>query len=648
MSASILIVGFGRLADKVYEKLAGSYKINRRHMVDENLPEMTELVLVLHDAWVPADHLQAEEVYRRLRVPWLRGFFTFGEGMIGPFIHPDQNGCSYCADTRLLMAGRDKKEMWGLKEQRIAQQEERQPDAWLSDTAILQMVQLIDSEVRRFFEGMSPQSADHLYLLNLKSMDGAWRFILPESACPVCSRLLDDTESDALITLQSSPKVSSDSYRCRPMDELKAVLEKDYFSSRSGMMNGKMYDTVTPFADVIVTLPLFSGNEGTAGRTHSYELSEQTAMLEALERSCGTGPRAKRTVVRDTYENLADKAIHPLRFGVHEDEHYAEHGFPYKKFDPARELNWVWGHSFLQERPVLVPELLAYYSVGCGEGLVYETSNGCALGGSLEEAIFYGIMEVIERDAFLMTWYGRLRLPRIDPFSAGDKELIHMIERMRDISGYDFHLYNATMEHGVPAVWAFVKNSKDKGMNLLCAAGAHLDPVKATKSAIYELAGMVVSLETSFEAGKSEYKKLLEDPSEVRIMDDHGRLYGLKEAEERLGFLMDEDRPTQTFSEAFPPPSRNLDLTEDLKGILDTFKRLDMEVIVVDQTSSEIRRNGLHCVKVLIPGMLPMTFGHNLIRINGLDRVLNIPMELGYRERPLTREELNPYPHPFP
>ena len=74
-------------------------------------------------------------------------------------------------------------------------------------------------------------------------------------------------------------------------------------------------------------------------------------------------------------------------------------------------MDWVWGYSFLQERPILVPELLAYYSLSCGEGFVYETSNGCALGGSLEEAIFHAIMEVVERDSFLLTWYARLPSP---------------------------------------------------------------------------------------------------------------------------------------------------------------------------------------------------------------------------------------------
>jgi len=53
-------------------------------------------------------------------------------------------------------------------------------------------------------------------------------------------------------------------------------------------------------------------------------------------------------------------------------------------------------------------------------------------------------------------------------------------------------------------------------------------------------------------------------------------------------------------------------------------------------------------VKVLIPGMLPMTFGQHLTRVTGLERVLRVPMELGYSNQLLTPEQLNPHPHPFP
>jgi ribosomal protein S12 methylthiotransferase accessory factor len=43
-----------------------------------------------------------------------------------------------------------------------------------------------------------------------------------------------------------------------------------------------------------------------------------------------------------------------------------------------------------------------------------------------------------------------------------------------------------------------------------------------------------------------------------------------------------------------------------------------------------------------------MTFGHGLRRTNGLERLRQIPRQLGYRATPLTEAEINPYPHPFP
>ena len=90
--------------------------------------------------------------------------------------------------------------------------------------------------------------------------------------------------------------------------------------------------------------------------------------------------------------------------------------------------------------------------------------------------------------------------------------------------------------------------------------------------------------------------------------------------------------PPQTFQEAFKQVAKNRDIKEDLEEFLDIFRRLNLEVIVVDQTSPVTKRNGLYCVKVLIPGMLPMTFGHRLTRLTGLERVLTVPAKLGYRK----------------
>jgi ribosomal protein S12 methylthiotransferase accessory factor len=648
MSSFVVIVGEGKLSDLVCAQISARYPVFRQSSFEKRFPQSTDLVLALDDTWNPAVHQQAEEVMRGAQVPWLRGFVSFGEGIIGPLVRPNTPGCSQCADLRRLLGGKERNEMRDVQG-KLSEDGGVMIDPWASNTGYMHMAHVIAAEAGRYLEGEKAHSEGRVCLTDLKTLNSSWHAFVPDSLCRICSRIPDDSPELARVSLQPSPKIDRGSFRCTPLDELKKVLVKDYLDNRTGLFNSKMYDLVTPFADASVNMPMFSGDEGTAGRTQVYSDSELTAILEGLERHCGLEPRGKRTVVHDSYRNVLEQALDPLKVGVHTEEQYAMTGFPFEKFDPDREIDWVWGYSLIEERPILVPELLSYYSLGCGSsGFVYETSNGCALGGSREEAIFYGIMEVVERDSFLLTWYAELNLPRLDPLTAKDEELQLMIERMRAVAGYDLYLYNSTMEHGIPSVFAMAKNRKDTGLNLILAAGAHLDPVRAAKSAIQELAGMMLNLDEKLEKNKTEYEKMLYDDSLVRQMDDHGMLYGLPQAEERFKFLQDDSRPLRSFQEEFKWKSVHTDLTDDLKDILAAFRSRNLDVIAVDQTAPELAKNGLHCVKVLIPGMLPMTFGHHLTRLTGLERVLNVPAELGYADRPLTFEQLNLKPHPFP
>jgi len=461
MAAHILIDGEGLLADYVDDQLSPSYFVRRQSILEE-VPENTKLVLVLHDIWKPHVHQKAEERLRTLGIPWLRGFVSFGEGIIGPFVRPDVPGCSRCADIRLLLAGPDRQESLGLR-MKLAASEDLLRDAWVSRTGLSQMANLISNEVIKILQGEQSPLGERMFITNLKTLTISSHFFLPDSLCPMCSLIPKDIPELAYIKLEPNPKLNPAGYRCRSMDDLKDVLVKDYLDYRTGIMNGKMQDFRLPFADVVVNMPLLVGDEGVAGRSNSYETSELTAILEGLERYCGIEPRGKRKVVRDSYHNLADKALNPAKVGFHEEEQYAKPQFPFKPFHPDQPMNWVWGYSFLQERPILVPELLAYYSLGYGEGFVYETSNGCALGGSLEEAIFHAIMEVVERDSFLLTWYAQLPLPRLDLSSANDKELQLMVSRIREVAGYDLLFYNATMEHEIPSVWAVAKKQGIQG-----------------------------------------------------------------------------------------------------------------------------------------------------------------------------------------
>ncbi|NOU94484.1 TOMM precursor leader peptide-binding protein [Paenibacillus sp. LMG 31456] len=643
----IVIVGEGMLTDMVCKQLSW-FPIVHRPDFSQGLPPAALVLVLGGDSSV---HLQAEEMLQPLGIPWLCSYVSYGEGVVGPLVRPGTAGCSLCAETRRSMAGREREEMDGLLMSLISPEHPPHPVAELPPAGLRHMAHILSAETARVLRGDEVLSEGKVYLINLNNLNTTIHYVLPDPICPVCGQLPDDSKEAAEIVLRPCNKLERSHYRCRSMRDLQKVLAKDYWDSRTGLFNGKQLDFVSTFAGAAMNLPLIMSNEVTGGRSHSYAHSEMAAILEGLERHCGIAPRGKRTIVYDSITRLKDAAMDPSKVGLHAQEQLEQPDFPFLPLDPDSEMAWVWGYSFQQARPILVPELLAYYSLVYGGGFVYETSNGCAIGGSLEEAILYGILEVVERDSFLMTWYAKLPVPRLDYRSSGDQELLVMIDRLRAVTGYEVMLYNTTMENAIPSIWAVAKSETDQGekaVNLVCAAGAHLDPIQAAKGAIHELAGNITMAEERWRERQDEAEAMFYDSSLVQIMEDHALLYSFPQSEERLRFLLDEQRPLRTFDEEFSSVSAHDDLTDDLKQVLEVFRSLQLDVIVIDQSSSETLRNGLHCVKVLIPGMLPMTFGHMLTRLEGLDRVLEVPMKLGYVNQKLSPEELNPYPHPFP
>jgi ribosomal protein S12 methylthiotransferase accessory factor len=142
---------------------------------------------------------------------------------------------------------------------------------------------------------------------------------------------------------------------------------------------------------------------------------------------------------------------------------------------------------------------------------------------------------------------------------------------------------------------------------------------------------------------------MVDDPLQVRRMADHSLLYACADVVDRFDFLR-TGRQVRTVAEmdAASSPRRSADLRDDLVDLLWRYLGNGLDVVVVDQTTPEHRGVGLACVKVIVPGMLPMTFGHHARRVDGLPRLYGVPYRLGYRSAPLTTADVNPHAHPFP
>jgi thiazole/oxazole-forming peptide maturase SagD family component len=260
--------------------------------------------------------------------------------------------------------------------------------------------------------------------------------------------------------------------------------------------------------------------------------------------------------------------------------------------------NWVWGYSLTAGHPLLVPESCAYFWTlnRPDPAFLAETSSGCALGSCLEEAILYAILEVAERDAFLLTWHSRIPADAIDLEAADDREPAITATAITQATGYRVSLFDITTEVGIPCVWAMATHPRlrDGGLPpgtdelaLFCAAGSHLSPERAALSALVELGPQLVNAIKRFPARRADAAAYLARPDEVRTIFDHAVAFGDPRAYERLGFLTQRRARSRPLAEVgrerkWPACA---DMREDLLEMVDRFRSENMAVIVVNQTA---------------------------------------------------------------
>lgn len=620
-------------------------------------PQHDYLLITATDGWDCRAYERVQALCADRRTSWLPVRAELGQAVIGPLWTPGAAGCVTCAEQRRSLAD----DLFAVR-QTVRQRNARladQSSAWLTALAARTVAALAAQEVTGAGRRAGRTRCALLYV-DLETLAVSTHRFLPDPLCPVCGGLPADSPESARIALRPRLMPAPGSYRVRQLGDADLDrLREAYVDAETGLIR-RTY-TFAAGSLAVGAAEMRTRSQAHAelswGRTFRHRTSEMVAVLEALERYGGMAPGGRRSVVRASYAEVRQTAVDPRTLGLHAPGDYLRPDFPFQPFDASRACRWVWGYSFARREPVLIPQGYAYYGAHAREPddplFAYEISNGCALGSCPEEAILYGILEVLERDAFLMTWYARLPAARIDLSSARDRSIPMLAQAIEAQAGYRVLAFDTTMEHGVPSVWAMAVSAPGADQPALaCAAGAHLDAERAVGGALSELGPILTDLVDRYPDIAERGRAMAGDPSLVVAMDDHSVLYSSHEAACRLEFLTASTQ-SRTFADIGSGPGtagalQNIDLTDDLTEMVHRLHCHGLDVIVVDQTTPEHRACGLSCVKVIVPGTLPMTFGHGNSRVHELPRLQEVPSLLGYKDGILLPHEINPHPHPFP
>ena len=366
-----------------------------------------------------------------------------------------------------------------------------------------------------------------------------------------------------------------------------------------------------------------AGDAGTA---------QEIAQIEGLERYCLGATMAPARIA--TCDALGAAAILPSDLPLHSERQSRQPGFPYAVFRRDLPLTWVWGYSLSREQPVLLPEEVASALLPRAS-LYAETSSGVAAHWSRERALLSAVLELVERDAFMIHWLLRHPPPRLDGDELGSPGN-DVIAGIRS-AGYDVELVDLSLDLRLPVVAAFGLRDDGQKPALLVGAGCALEPRAAARKALAELGGAVFSwVDRPWRPAPPM------QPDEVCRLEDHGAAYAHPLWRDRAAFLWSAEE-TRRLDE-MPRLPAGEEAVSPLAALVEELRRHHLELIAVDLTTPDVSSSGLHVVRAVVPGLQPIGFGPFGLRLGGR-RLYGLAERLG---RACSESELNADPHCFP
>ena len=373
-----------------------------------------------------------------------------------------------------------------------------------------------------------------------------------------------------------------------------------------------------------------------SGKGMTDAQARASGLCEALERYSGNfyGDEIRK---RASYRRLGGSAVHPNECMLFSEEQYRRRqqwnaqcsGFQLvpDPLDEEAEIEWTPVWSLTAQEFKYLPTGYCYYGYpGFQEGAYYcwADSNGNAAGNTLEEAILQGFLELVERDSVCLWWYNQLQRPAVDLDSFDEPYIQDFRKRYRKINR-DIWVLDLTSDLGIPVFAAVTRRTDKAEEEIMLGFGAHFDPRIGILRALTELNQLAAA--AAARDGRDEH-------SDEYFSDERW--------EYQQHWMQTATLANQPYlvPNATTPRARSdyealwsEDLRDDILRCQDVVTQRGMEMLVLDQTRPDI---GLPVVKVIVPGL------RHFWRRLGPGRLYDVPVKLGWLEKPLAEEELNP------
>ena len=372
-----------------------------------------------------------------------------------------------------------------------------------------------------------------------------------------------------------------------------------------------------------------SGNFKMKGYGVGVTRAEATAKAigEALELYAASHC-ADDDLVYSTAIGLNQRFLDPRDVCLYYRGHSSGRDLLLQRFTSRCRIAWTQGQWLDTRESLLLPAFLTDVGarVSMDQSFAPITTSGLATSTSIEDAAMRAVCELVERDAFAITWLARLPARRIMVDRALDSST-RAIMRKFEMRQLEIRLYLMNAGIDIPVVLSLILGDGKSWPGVTVALGAHADPFEATRKAILEQALMGPGIRSQMLFGRWT---IPQRAREIKTTFDHGLYYVPVYRARALNFL-DSGRLDSVKMCDLKRPT-NISLETHVRAL----KSAGARVAIRDLTPPDVTANSpFRVVRALATGLQPLWFGGQT------------PCLISPRLRTFAKNGLNTQPHPL-
>jgi len=363
------------------------------------------------------------------------------------------------------------------------------------------------------------------------------------------------------------------------------------------------------------------------------------AVGEAVERYC-SGIYFPDQIHYSEFNKIKAQSVPIQELKYFQNGQSAVKGFPLTKLSASTRIGWTKVTRFITGDEKLFPAALVfcpyYINRKENEEAVFENiSTGLAAHMTKVNATVNGLLEVIERDFFISTWLLGISHPVLDSSSLTEEHL-ELISRF-DKAGYGVNLVVNIHSSGIPGVIAVMKGRNKSRVPIMVAAATHSNPANAVTKCLEELA-LIERFAKRKLIGKADVFSRM-GKRNVSGLIDHVDYWLNPGMQSKMDFLCSSSEKIQLNQLSANWPENQ---TLFLDQLIDRIEKKGYTVYVSDLTQADAKSLGMHAVRVVVPGYLPLNKSY-------MCRPLNSPrlkkVSFGFPIKKMS--SINDEPHPF-